>query len=57
MIRKYIPQKTRKIIYDKYKVHCAYCGNEITFKQMQVAINFGVIKIEKWDGLFYFERK
>jgi len=24
--------------------------------KMQVAINFGIVKLEKWDGLFYFEK-
>jgi len=24
--------------------------------KMQIAINMGVIKIEPWDGVFYFER-
>lgn len=26
----------RKKVYDKYNGHCAYCGCEITIKQMQV---------------------
>jgi 5-methylcytosine-specific restriction endonuclease McrA len=26
----------RQEVYDKYGGHCAYCGKEITFKQMQV---------------------
>ena len=26
----------RKKIHEKYSGHCAYCGKEITFKQMQV---------------------
>ncbi len=25
--------------------------------KMEVAINFGAVKLEKWDGLFYFEIK
>ena len=24
--------------------------------KMQIAINFGIVKLEKWDGLFYFEK-
>lgn len=30
MIRKYIPQEKRKIVYEKYNGHCAYCGKEMT---------------------------
>ena len=26
----------RKIVYDKYDGHCAYCGKEITIDEMQV---------------------
>jgi len=26
----------RKMVYAKYNGHCAYCGREITFKEMQV---------------------
>lgn len=26
----------RKAVYDKYKGHCAYCGEEIKYKNMQV---------------------
>lgn len=26
----------RKRVYDKYEGHCAYCGNMIMFKEMQV---------------------
>lgn len=26
----------RKLIYDKYSGHCAYCGKEIVYKDMQV---------------------
>lgn len=26
----------RKMVYAKYDGHCAYCGREITFKEMQV---------------------
>lgn len=28
--------KEREIIYNKYDGHCAYCGKEIKFKEMQV---------------------
>lgn len=33
---KAIPQKIRKIVYDKYAGHCAYCGCELEYKDMQV---------------------
>ena len=31
-----ISKETRKLVYDKYKGHCAYCGCEIEIKDMQV---------------------
>ena len=36
MKRKAIPKKTREAVYNKYNGHCAYCGKEITYKEMQV---------------------
>lgn len=33
---KSLPPKTRQMIYEKYNGHCAYCGCEITYKEMQV---------------------
>ena len=102
----------RKSIYEKYDGHCAYCGKEITVKDMQrdhfipkyaggtddisnmmpscrncnyyksayhvetfrdllktihervrkiyivrVCIDYGIIKIANFDGLFYFEKQ
>lgn len=35
-LRKPLPQKVRQAVYDKYHGHCAYCGKEIDFKDMQV---------------------
>ena len=29
-------KKTRGIVYNKYNGRCAYCGHEITIKEMQV---------------------
>lgn len=29
-------KELREKIYNKYQGHCAYCGDEITYKQMQV---------------------
>lgn len=31
-----ISKLKRAAVYDKYEGHCAYCGREITIKQMQV---------------------
>ena len=31
-----ISKRVREEVYDKYAGHCAYCGCEITMKQMQV---------------------
>lgn len=35
-MRKTIDKDTRKLVYDKYKGHCAYCGKSIDYKDMQV---------------------
>lgn len=32
----YIKKEIREQIYRKYDGHCAYCGKEITYKEMQV---------------------
>lgn len=29
-------KEIREIVYNKYNGHCAYCGKEITYKDMQV---------------------
>lgn len=34
--RKAIPKKVREAVYQKYGGHCAYCGKEIEYKDMQV---------------------
>lgn len=34
--RKAIPKKVREQVYQKYNGHCAYCGCEISYKEMQV---------------------
>lgn len=31
-----IPKKIRQQVYDKCQGHCAYCGKEIAYKDMQV---------------------
>ena len=36
MKRKPIPKKTRQQVYEKYNGHCAYCGCELEYKDMQV---------------------
>ena len=33
---KTIPKKTRIEVYNKYNGHCAYCGKEIEYKDMQL---------------------
>lgn len=34
--RKPIPKHIRKKVYEKYNGHCAYCGCELNYKDMQV---------------------
>lgn len=34
--RKQIPKATRLKVYKKYSGHCAYCGCELNYKDMQV---------------------
>lgn len=34
--RKAIPKKVRQSVYLMYNGHCAYCGTEIAYKDMQV---------------------
>ena len=36
MARKPIPKKIREEVYQKYNGHCAYCGCELEYKDMQV---------------------
>lgn len=36
MSRKPIPKKIREEVYRKYDGHCAYCGCELEYKDMQV---------------------
>lgn len=31
-----IPKHIRQLVYDKYNGHCAYCGCELPYKDMQV---------------------
>ena len=33
---KTISKKTRVAVYEKYDGHCAYCGKEIEYKNMQL---------------------
>ncbi len=35
-MRKAISKKVREFVFKKYDGHCAYCGCEITLKEMQV---------------------
>ena len=34
--RKPIPKKVREQVYNKYDGHCAYCGKQLAYKDMQV---------------------
>ena len=34
--RKAISKKDRKLVYEMYNGHCAYCGCELELKKMQV---------------------
>lgn len=36
MRRKQLTKSERTAIYNKYSGHCAYCGKEIEYKDMQV---------------------
>ena len=36
MKRQSIPKKIREQVYQKYNGHCAYCGCELEYKDMQV---------------------
>jgi 5-methylcytosine-specific restriction endonuclease McrA len=36
MKRKSIPKNIRQQVYEKYDGHCAYCGCELEYKDMQV---------------------
>lgn len=40
----------RKMVYAKYDGHCAYCGREITFKEMQVDHYW-----PQWNGMFAYK--
>ena len=33
-IRKPIPKQVRRLVYEKYAGHCAYCGKEIKYEEM-----------------------
>ena len=44
-----INKKTREQVYQKYKGHCAYCGEEISITEMQVDHIFAQAKIH-WIG-------
>lgn len=44
--RKYISKKDRMLIYNKFGGHCAYCGIEMEYKDMQVD---HVVPLEGWS--------
>lgn len=35
-MRKVLPKEIRRKVYEKYNGHCAYCGKEINYNEMQV---------------------
>lgn len=48
-------KKQRQVVYDKYEGHCAYCGEEIALKYMQIdhiipQLNWNVIFKNKVHG-------
>ena len=45
-MRKPIPKSVRKQVYAKYNGHCAYCGCELEYKDMQVD---HVIPLNGWS--------
>ena len=44
--RKYISKKDRMLIYNKFGGHCAYCGIEMEYKDMQVD---HIVPLEGWS--------
>lgn len=51
MERKAIPKKVREMVYQKYGGHCAYCGCELEYKDMQVDHVVSVYRND-WRRLF-----
>lgn len=46
--RKPIPKQVRRLVYEKYAGHCAYCGKEIKYEEMQV--DHAVAFAQSWYG-------
>ena len=46
MKRRFIPKELRQQVYEKYNGHCAYCGCELEYKDMQVDHVDSVYKAE-----------
>ena len=46
---KTIPKKVRLEVYNKYDGHCAYCGKEIEYKDMQVDHK---IPVRNWNNKY-----
>ena len=61
MSRKQIAQKIRKQVYEKYNRHCAYCGCELKYKDMEVDHVIPVYRVVKTsythDGEWYDEKR
>ena len=51
--RKTIDKQTRELVYKKYNGHCAYCGCELKYKDMQV----DHFKPIDWASLRYIDRE
>lgn len=54
MKTKRIPASVRKLVYEKYNGHCAYCGRPLEYKDMQVDHikpafhNWNYVDKERW---------
>lgn len=52
--RKPIPKVVRQLVYEKYNGHCAYCGCEMEYKDMQVD---HLIPIAPWQPYWEINQK
>lgn len=48
-MRKAIPKQIRQKVYEKHNGHCAYCGCELEYKDMQVD-HIDSIERASWEG-------
>ncbi len=47
--RKSIPKAVRQKVYAKYNGHCAYCGKEIRYDEMQIDHRIPVMAIDSYN--------